>query len=308
MSRRAGNGLPTSRLPAILPATWMVAAAVTLSIGLAVATAVPASAGGTRAAAARANSRGVGAGIVAVASTPDGLGLYLVDAQGTVSVRGNAVFHGDMTGRRLNAPIVGIAVDESTGGYWLVAKDGGVFAFDAKYRGSMAGRHLNAPIVAMTGSSAYPDGYWLVAADGGVFSFGAYFSGSMSGQHLNAPIVATAYDPVLGVYWLLGSDGGVFFGPYDGSAASDHPATPVVGMAAVTPADYHETGYRIATAGGAVYCFGVAACDGALAGPLTSPVIGIANYGSGNGYWLVQADGAVTGFGGAPAFAAPTAS
>ena len=37
------------------------------------------------------------------------------------------------------------------GGYWLVAKDGGVFAFgDAQFYGSTGGTPLNAPIVGMT--------------------------------------------------------------------------------------------------------------------------------------------------------------
>ncbi|MHB8345539.1 MAG: hypothetical protein ACYDED_15080, partial [Ferrimicrobium sp.] len=66
-------------------------------------------------------------------------------------------------------------------GYWLVAKDGGVFNFgDAGYYGNtytlgltgLTGAHpLNASIVGMVPT---PDGkgYWLVAKDGGVFNFG----------------------------------------------------------------------------------------------------------------------------------------
>ena len=45
-------------------------------------------------------------------------------------------------------------------GYWLVAADGGVFAFgDATFEGSMGGRRLNDPVVGMAGA---PDGhgYW----------------------------------------------------------------------------------------------------------------------------------------------------
>jgi hypothetical protein len=35
-------------------------------------------------------------------------------------------------------------------GYWLVASDGGIFAFgDARFYGSMGGTHLNRPVVAM---------------------------------------------------------------------------------------------------------------------------------------------------------------
>ena len=37
------------------------------------------------------------------------------------------------------------------GGYWLVASDGGVFAFgDARFIGSMGGERLNQPVVTLT--------------------------------------------------------------------------------------------------------------------------------------------------------------
>jgi hypothetical protein len=54
-----------------------------------------------------------------------------------------------MGGKHLNAPIVGMAVDPATGGYYEVASDGGLFAFGAPFQGSMGGKHLNAPIVGM---------------------------------------------------------------------------------------------------------------------------------------------------------------
>ncbi len=40
----------------------------------------------------------------------------------------------------LNRPVVGMATDTATGGYWLVASDGGIFAYDAPFRGSMGGK------------------------------------------------------------------------------------------------------------------------------------------------------------------------
>ena len=36
-----------------------------------------------------------------------------------------------MGGKPLNKPVVGIAGDQATGGYWEVASDGGLFAFNA---------------------------------------------------------------------------------------------------------------------------------------------------------------------------------
>jgi hypothetical protein len=43
-----------------------------------------------------------------------------------------------MGGTPLNQPVVGMAADPGTGGYWEVAADGGVFSFDAAFYGSMA--------------------------------------------------------------------------------------------------------------------------------------------------------------------------
>ncbi len=86
-----------------------------------------------------------------------------------------------------------MAATPDGGGYWLVAKDGGVFTFgDAGFHGSTGNLRLDAPIVGM---AATPDGggYWLVAADGGVFTFGdAPFDGSAGSNGLVAPIVAAS--------------------------------------------------------------------------------------------------------------------
>ena len=58
--------------------------------------------------------------------------------------------------------------DPDGAGYWLVASDGGIFAFDAGFRGSMGGTPLNKPVVGMV---AFGDGYLMVANDGGIFNF-----------------------------------------------------------------------------------------------------------------------------------------
>jgi hypothetical protein len=74
-------------------------------------------------------------------------------------------------------------------GYWLVASDGGIFAFgDARFFGSTGAIKLNQPIVGM-GHSPSGNGYYLVAQDGGIFSFGdAGFYGSTGNIKLNKPI------------------------------------------------------------------------------------------------------------------------
>jgi hypothetical protein len=89
----------------------------------------------------------------------------------------------------------------SAQGYWLVAKDGGVFSFDRTFYGSEGGHHLNAPAVGMAADGIL--GYWLAAADGGVFTFGcANYYGSLPEQGVipSEPIAAIAATPDYGGY------------------------------------------------------------------------------------------------------------
>lgn len=73
-----------------------------------------------------------------VCDRPGG-GIYTARPDGTVDAF-NAPFFGSMSGKPLNAPIVGICATNSGQGYWLVGADGGIFGFgDAAYYGpSMA--------------------------------------------------------------------------------------------------------------------------------------------------------------------------
>ena len=58
--------------------------------------------------------------VVGGAALDDGTGYYEVDAAGDVAAFGAATCYGSLTGIKLNQPIVGMAVDRATGGYWLV--------------------------------------------------------------------------------------------------------------------------------------------------------------------------------------------
>ena len=102
-----------------------------------------------------------------------------------------------MGGQPLNKPIVGMAFDTRTGGYYEVASDGGIFAFNAPFYGSMGGKPLNEPIVGMAFDPA-TGGYYEVASDGGIFAFNAPFQGSMGGKPLNKPMVGMAFDTSTG--------------------------------------------------------------------------------------------------------------
>lgn len=68
--------------------------------------------------------------------TPNDQGYWFVASDGGIFSYGNAEFHGSTGGTRLNAPIVGMATDSTTGGYWLVANGGGIFSYDAPFYGS----------------------------------------------------------------------------------------------------------------------------------------------------------------------------
>ena len=48
----------------------------------------------------------------------------------------NVPFYGSTGSLTLNKPVVGMGLDRTTGGYWLVAADGGVFAYNAPFDGS----------------------------------------------------------------------------------------------------------------------------------------------------------------------------
>jgi hypothetical protein len=95
-----------------------------------------------------------------------------------------------MGGTRLNAPVRSLVPTDDGRGYWLVASDGGVFAFDAPFRGSMGGRPINKPV---TGMVRYGNGYVMVGEDGGAFNFSDRpFMGSLGGRPPAHPVVAIA--------------------------------------------------------------------------------------------------------------------
>jgi len=130
--------------------------------------------------------------IVGMAATPNGQGYWMDAKDGGIFSFGDAQFQGNpytqgLTGlggpHPLAKPIVGMAADPATGGYWLVAADGGVFSYNAPFLGSVPGqlgpgRSLVRPIVGMEAASD-GSGYRMVASDSGIFDFGSCpFEGS----------------------------------------------------------------------------------------------------------------------------------
>jgi hypothetical protein len=74
-------------------------------------------------------------------------------------------------------------------GYWMVGKDGGVFAFgNAGFVGSLPGLGVHVSNIVGVVPTSTGKGYWMVGSDGGVFAFGdAGFVGSLPGLgvHVN---------------------------------------------------------------------------------------------------------------------------
>ncbi|HEX2698904.1 MAG TPA: Calx-beta domain-containing protein [Acidimicrobiales bacterium] len=167
-----------------------------------------------------------------------------------------------------------IADDDGDPGYWLVASDGGIFAFNVPFSGSTGAITLNKPIVGM---AADPDGkgYWLVASDGGIFAFDAPFFGSTGALKLNQPIVGMAATPSGKGYFLVASDGGIFaFGDavFKGSTGATKLNKPIVGMAT----DPDGSGYFLVASDGGIFAFDAVFKGSTGALKLNKPIVGMA--------------------------------
>ncbi len=132
--------------------------------------------------------------VVGMAATPSGQGLLArrrpTAASSTTATRRSSA---PWAGRHSTLPVVGMAATPSGQGYWLVAADGGIFAYGDAAVPRLHGRA--APQRPVVGMAATPSGqgYWLVAADGGIFAYGdAVFDGSTGAIHLNRPVVGMA--------------------------------------------------------------------------------------------------------------------
>ena len=140
-----------------------------------------------------------------VGMAPSRHGYWLVGSDGGVFTFGDAGYYGSTgqlnpsllpggsNGLHLVEPVEGMAATPDAGGYWLVAADGGIFAFgDAGFFGSRGGKPLDQPVTGMA-ATADGGGYWLVATDGGIFTYGdAAFEGSLGGGQATSRVVGMA--------------------------------------------------------------------------------------------------------------------
>jgi len=214
--------------------------------------------------------------VVSIVATPDKGGYWLAAGDGGIFAFGDAGFHGSIPGlglhpagsglpNSLNAPIVGLVPSVDGGGYFMVASDGGVFAFgDARYAGSCPGIGgcSGAAVAVMPDSSG--NGYWVVTQTGRVYSFGgARYYGAPGPQ--GVPVTSAVATPDGQGYWILFSNGVIAsYGDAINDASSGQmdsldPATTIF-----TTSD--GAGYWIATADGDVASYGDAANDGSTLG------------------------------------------
>jgi hypothetical protein len=158
--------------------------------------------------------------VVGIVATADHGGYWLDASDGGVFSYGDTAFYGSIPGlgihpygsgvaNSLQAPIVGMVPSADDHGYFMVASDGGVFAFgDATFAGSCysIGGCSGAAVSVMPDASGH--GYWLVTSTGGVYAFGdAPVLGAPG--NTGAPITAAVRTPNGGGYWGLDAAGHV---------------------------------------------------------------------------------------------------
>ena len=230
-----------------------------------------------------------------------GIGVALVGSYIYVTVDFEQVPAGSI------GPPAPVGVNQGSQSAWLVASDGGVFAFGAAgFYGSTGNIRLNQPIVGMAATST-GRGYWLVARDGGIFAFGdARFFGSTGGMALSQPVVGMAPTPSGNGYWLVASDGGIFaFGDarFFGSTGAMALNRPVVGMGT----NPNGNGYWLVASDGGLFSFGDSPFYGSTASmALGAPIVGMTPSPDGHGYALASGDGTVYSFGDAPNYGSAT--
>jgi hypothetical protein len=158
--------------------------------------------------------------VVGIVATADHNGYWLDASDGGVFSYGDTSFYGSIPGLGLHpagsglphslvAPIVGMVPSADDHGYFMVASDGGVFAFgDATFAGSCysVGGCAGAAVAVMPDSTGR--GYWLVTNQGAVYAFGdAPFLGAPG--NTGSAITGAVRTPDGKGYWILDADGTV---------------------------------------------------------------------------------------------------
>ena len=214
--------------------------------------------------------------VVGIVPTADRGGYWLDASDGGVFAYGDTQFYGSIPGlglhpagsgqpNSLNAPIVGMVPSIDDGGYFMVASDGGVFAFgDAHFAGSCPGIGGCSGSAVAVMPDASGNGYWLVTSTGSIYTFGdaPYFGAPGHGTVTSA--VAT---PDGKGYWILLSDGEVFgYGAGVDFGAPSSSSFNVLDAATAIFSTSDGSGYWVSSALGQVFNYGDAPNDGGMTG------------------------------------------
>ncbi|MGO9195836.1 MAG: hypothetical protein ACLQK4_01745 [Acidimicrobiales bacterium] len=214
--------------------------------------------------------------IVGMATTPDGLGYWLIGQDGGVLTFGDAKYFGSLGGLKHTPAhdIIALVPTADGQGYWLCDASGVVTSFgDAPKLPSLRLAATHVPIVGFT-VLRDQRGAWVVNADGVVFHLGqSHLYGSIRSKTPRPPIVGIARTENGRGYWLTDSRGNVTaFGNAGPAVRPPALKSPVVGISAA-PAG---RGYWAVASGGRVIHAGVPSRGGLarLTGPLQ--IVGIA--------------------------------
>jgi hypothetical protein len=227
--------------------------------------------------------------VVGITPTNGNNGYWLVGSDGGVFAF-NAPFVGSLPGlgfhpagaglpNSLDQPIVGIVPSANGQGYYMVAADGGVFAFNSTFAGSCPGIGGCVGAAVAVAPDASGKGYWLATNSGQIYAFGnAKYLGAPGSQ--TSKITSMVRTPDGGGYYIIDALGQVFaYGDAvwhgnlpAGAAGGLDPATAIAATA-------DGQGYWIATALGKIYPFGDAPNDGDMSGThLNGPIIAAAGF------------------------------
>jgi hypothetical protein len=205
--------------------------------------------------------------VVGITPSASRTGYWLVASDGGIFSFGSSSYYGSIPAvglhpagsgvpNSLNAPIVAMVPSVTGHGYFMVASDGGVFAFgDARFAGSCPGIGGCAGKAVAVMPDSTGRGYWLVTNTGNVYAFGdATFYGAP------APSTAQVVDAVATQdwrgYWLLYNNGAV--ASFGDATAMGAPLGFVNGFNPATsifPTADGE-GYWIASGRGDVFAYG----------------------------------------------------
>ena len=255
-----------------------------------------------------------------------GDGLYLAGIDGMIYDVGDARFWGAPLSDDLRSKTAAVVPTPTAEGYWVVLANGRVFSYGDARHPKPRPAATNS-VVAAVAPTPRGTGFWMVSRAGEVRAVGDAIAMEPTSDALafHAGIVGIAPTATGAGYWLADSAGRVIAvgDAIDlGSVANPNPTDPIVALASTPLGD----GYWLVTAHGRVHRFGRAKHFGGLVSELDAQldianyesygalraearrlareqsIVAIASTPTGNGYWLVGADGRVFGRGDAADF------